>query len=70
MSFISYIGSIAASVINKNKQNLSKKTLNIKNSKDKITKEQYLKLIENGKCGICGEKEGEYKGICDYCRFS
>lgn len=67
---ISYIGAITSSVINKKKRNVSKKPLSTEVSKDEVTKEQHLKWIEEGKCGVCGEEEGEYKGICDECRFS
>lgn len=65
-----YIGAIVSSVINRKKQNVRKKQSNVKDSKDKTTKEQHLKWIEEGKCQCCGAESGEYKGICDECRFS
>lgn len=35
-----------------------------------ISKEQYYQWINEGKCGCCGSDSGEYRGICDPCRFS
>lgn len=34
-----------------------------------LTKEESLKAIEEGKCQMCGEPEGEEKAICDNCRW-
>lgn len=35
-----------------------------------VSKEQFFKWQDEGKCGCCGADSGEYKGICDECRLS
>lgn len=70
MPITSYIGSIASSVIKKKKSGGSSKKSVSSHPIHKCTKEQHLKWLEEGKCQCCGDNEGEYKGICDYCRLS
>ncbi len=71
MGIISYIGAIAASVNRKNKlKTQSAETVGSMHPIHSCTKEQYLKWIEEGKCGCCGAESGECRGICDECRWS
>ena len=65
-----YIQAIVSSVLNRKKRNVGRKSSSVEDSKDKPTKEQHLKLVEEGKCQCCGAESGEYEGICDECRFS
>ena len=65
-----YSQAIVSSVLNRKKQNVGRKSTSAEDSKDKPTKEQHLKWVEEGKCQCCGAESGEYEGICDECRFS
>lgn len=67
---IRYIGSIASSVSRNKKRKHNKQPSRITHPTHDVTKEQYLKWIEEGKCGCCGADSGECEGICDECRLS
>lgn len=69
MAIVRYIGAIASSVLNKKKK-VDKAVETSRNPANTVSKEQYLKWVEEGKCGCCGAPSGEFKGICDECRFS
>ena len=71
MPITSYIGAIAASVLNRKKrQSLDRQRVGAKHPIDNVSKEQFYKWMEEGKCSCCGAESGEYKGICDECRLS
>lgn len=63
---------IASSVKKLKEKNNSVKTRqkNTPHPVDTVTKEQYFKWQEEGKCGCCGAESGEFLGICDECRYS
>lgn len=64
---------IIASAIRKLNQKSTKRKVNRSKNTHPIhfvSKEQYYKWVNEGKCGCCGAESGEYKGICDDCRLS
>lgn len=64
-----YISSIVAAVknIKDRERSFSHK---YSSPTQKLNKEESLKAIDEGRCQMCGEKEGNEKAICDDCRWS
>jgi hypothetical protein len=70
MGIVTYIGAIASAVLKKKQKRKISSTKKEVRSIDIVSKAQFLKWGEEGKCQCCGKESGEFKGICDECRLS
>jgi hypothetical protein len=59
----------AASSIARKKRSKIRNLKKVEVPASSVSKEQSLKWVEEGKCQVCGGSSGEFKGICDGCRY-